>query len=560
MPHRRLLSWLAIVIPLGVFLGVYLPRIGHGFLLDDFRWILESRIRSLADVSRLLHADNGFYRPVVALTFGVNEWLAGTHPFGYALVNLLLALACAGAIGALARAFGLSRGAVVLAAMAWLFNMHATREGLMWISGRTSLLVTLAAVLAARAVVRWRPGVALLWLVVALFSKEDGVLVAGVLIAWLAILNREDLSRAVVRTAGWAIPAAGAVGLYLAMRASTHAMTPATAPDYYRFDFSPALVLRNAGEYLDRGATVAALIVTVAILTLGWTRPLADRRLRTILSCGAVWFGGTLCLALVMPARSDLYAMLPAVGACVIAAAIVDHCWQAASPVRRARALAAAALLPLVLAPVYWARTTRAADRAVFSTRTLAELDRLTSSLPDGTVVTVLDDPEARSERDALTIDNVFGGLVPDAIELTTGRRLTIRVQDEDDGEAPLVLALRRGALQVVASRAPRIASATAASSTGSTVRRSINTAASWIRATSGLAPARSRASSAAAPTVAWRSETSFVGIADAGAEPPPVVEAPSITRQSSPATDRSASASDVARAPMSSAVSVSIR
>lgn len=560
MTDRRVLSRLAVLVPLAVFLGVYLPRIGHGFQLDDFRWVLESRIRSSADLTRLLRADNGFYRPVVALTFGVNEWFAGTHPFGYAIVNLLLALACAAAIASLARAFDLSRGAAALAAFVWLFNMHATRGALTWISGRTSLVVTLAAVMAARAIVRWRPAAGLVWLVVALFSKEDGVLVAVVLIAWVAMLSRDNPSRSIVRTVGWTASAVMAVGLYLALRASTHAMTPATAPDYYRFDFALASVVRNIGEYLDRGATMAAVVVVVGILTLGWTPLFRDPRARRLTACGIVWFVGTVSLALVLPARSELYAMLPAVGASLVAAGLVQTLWDASTPPRRSTALVAAIALPLVLAPVYWMRTTRAAHLAEFSSRTLVQLDRLTATLPEGASVIVLDDREAAATRDAPTIDRAFGALLADAIQLTTGRRLLIRVEEGDDAEAPLVVALRGGELQVVASRAARIASAIEASSSASTVRRSTSTATSWTRAMTGVAAPRKRASRSLALTDGCRSDTSAVGIAESGAEPPPVVETPSVTRISSAGIDRSESTSADALAAISSRDIVSIR
>ena len=60
-------------------LGVaYLPDIGHGFISDDFGWLAHSRISGLGDLWRLLStAPTGFYRPVVSLSFMLNQGLAG---------------------------------------------------------------------------------------------------------------------------------------------------------------------------------------------------------------------------------------------------------------------------------------------------------------------------------------------------------------------------------------------------------------------------------------------------------------------------------------------------
>ena len=98
------LAWLACAAPLVVFLAIYVPAAGHGFVKDDFGWILQSRAHSPADVAEIFRKDNGFYRPIVALTFTVDEWLFGTTPRGYGLTNVLLALACAAAVVRLAQA------------------------------------------------------------------------------------------------------------------------------------------------------------------------------------------------------------------------------------------------------------------------------------------------------------------------------------------------------------------------------------------------------------------------------------------------------------------------
>ena len=50
----------ALVAVIAIFLLIYLPDVGHGFISDDFRWIAESRVTSLADAAALFHTNIGF--------------------------------------------------------------------------------------------------------------------------------------------------------------------------------------------------------------------------------------------------------------------------------------------------------------------------------------------------------------------------------------------------------------------------------------------------------------------------------------------------------------------
>ncbi len=88
----RLLERLACTLPTAVFLAVYLPLAGHGFLSDDFRWVLNSRIDSVADVFRLFRITDGFYRPLVSLTFGLDRLAFGINPRPYGWTNVGLVL------------------------------------------------------------------------------------------------------------------------------------------------------------------------------------------------------------------------------------------------------------------------------------------------------------------------------------------------------------------------------------------------------------------------------------------------------------------------------------
>ena len=100
-PSRRQLAAAWLAVPFAVFLAVYAPAVGRGFISDDFRWIVESRIDRVADIPTIFSRHTGFYRPVVALTFAADYALFGNRPRGYGLTNLALALACAGLFAAL---------------------------------------------------------------------------------------------------------------------------------------------------------------------------------------------------------------------------------------------------------------------------------------------------------------------------------------------------------------------------------------------------------------------------------------------------------------------------
>src|SRR6185295_3930084 len=159
-------------LPLLVLAAVYLPDLGHGFTKDDFAWILSSRLGRFAEVPQLFLRQNGFYRPLVSLSFAASEPLFGLQPLAYGLTNFALALAAAAGLYAVARVQGLPWAGALLAASLWALNPHGIAVAILWISGRTSLLLTVFALGAAGALLRGRVGAAALLVGCALFSKE----------------------------------------------------------------------------------------------------------------------------------------------------------------------------------------------------------------------------------------------------------------------------------------------------------------------------------------------------------------------------------------------------
>ena len=139
----------ALAVPFIVFLGVYGASVGHGFVADDFGWILDSRVDHVGGLLSLFSRSSGFYRPVVGLTFAADYAIFGAHPLGYGLTNLALALVCGGLLYLVGRELSLPRGAALAAVALWLLNPHGINTAIIWMSGRTSLLLTMGSLAAA---------------------------------------------------------------------------------------------------------------------------------------------------------------------------------------------------------------------------------------------------------------------------------------------------------------------------------------------------------------------------------------------------------------------------
>src|SRR5690242_4263446 len=103
------------MLALAVLFGLaYLPDVGHGFVKDDFQWILDGR-----RLGATLTDTSGFFRPVVGLSFRINDALSGVNAFAYGVTNFALAAACAALLYVLTRTFGLGASASLMAAAVW---------------------------------------------------------------------------------------------------------------------------------------------------------------------------------------------------------------------------------------------------------------------------------------------------------------------------------------------------------------------------------------------------------------------------------------------------------
>ncbi len=458
MPPGSALRITAPLLPFLVFLAVYVPRVGHGFILDDYRWIFESRATSLGDLVALFSHNNGFYRPIVSVTFAINYAFFGPEPLWYGISNVALALTCAALIYALARAVGLQWGAAALAASLWLLNFHGINMAVLWISGRTALLLTAAAIVAAWAIVRRRVVFAAVFTAIALFSKEEAIALPMILAGWIDVHGTDDPAQRRRMLWLWAAVSLAVLTAYMALRVHSGAMTPDSAPSYYRFTVEPLAIARNVVEYADRALTLSVIVVILAWAVL---RPRDDSRdpyskLKGLIEASALWIVGGFALTVFLPVRSSLYACFPSVGGCLIAAAICERWWMASRDRARVRALIVAIALTLIAGPIHYVRTNRLVSQANLSQVAWNELVTLTRDLPDGATVVIQDDMSRRAN-----MHSAFGSMLDLAYELRTGRRLHFWLEPQLDlpGEPPCkacisrTLTLRDGVL--VASQSP---------------------------------------------------------------------------------------------------------
>lgn len=395
-----------------IFSAVYLPDVGHGFVKDDFAWIHHGRIDSLASVPDVLQRAVGFYRPIVTLSFGLNELVFGRRSLGYGLTNFALAAASAGLLYALARRFGLTAWGALSVSGLWAFNFHGVNMAVLWLSGRTALLLTLFSLLAALAALSGRGLLVFIFTLLALGSKEEAVVLPAVLFAVTAARHQSLIADWRRRMATAVLPSTAALAVYLALRAQSDAFTPQSAPSYYRLAFDLPALVGNILQYADRAATLS-----VAAMLLTWLsvrrRPALGGAERTLLLIGGVWLASGFAITVWLPVRSSLYALWPSIGICLAAGVVLDALVARMTDVQRRRVAVAALVLPLVLLPVYRARNVRWVELGDLTSATVAAIDAATQSLAPGTLIELRDDRSTRA-----SFQNAIGTLYAEAAQV----------------------------------------------------------------------------------------------------------------------------------------------
>jgi hypothetical protein len=415
-------SAIAALVLFAAVCAIYLPDVGHGFIRDDAGWVGDNDLSSWAKTRELLQTRAGLFRPAASLSFALERRACGTEPLCYGLTNFLLLLACAIAVASLARALSLPIGAAVVAAALWILNWHGISSAVLWISGRTALLLVLFAALSAAAFVRGRWVSAAFLAGGAMFSKEEGVLIPAALLGWAAVEAwSERRPLLTLRNVGFAAASCAMGALYFVLRLRSGALSAASAPEFYRLDFSIPRVLSNGPQYLDRSLTFS--VAVLLLYYIAYRPALGDiaRRQSRLFRFAAIWWICGFAITMFIPVRSSLYACAPSIGTSIAAAALLYDAWSRLDRQQQMRAIQAGVIIPFLLWPVYHFRNKDLVDATDVSARTIAALRRVAQQRGANATVVLKDD---RSHR--ASIDTALGTGLQDAADLLVSPRIKV--------------------------------------------------------------------------------------------------------------------------------------
>jgi hypothetical protein len=426
LPREKFIQCVGAWACVGLFIVLYGNDCGRGFISDDFAWIQHGRLEGAESIYRIFSSAQGFYRPMVSLSFGLNYYLFGDDPRPYGLTNLAAAVVCALLVAALGRRIGLSASASTWAAVVWLFNFHGINMSILWISGRTSLFLTAFSLLAALAFVRRRYVQTGIFAFAAMLSKEEAVMLPPLLTAWGVIEGARsgmDVSASLLSGARRLLMTWCALLAYLALRTRAAAISLGSAPDFYTPVFDVERISRNIIEYADRAGSLATVSLLCA-LALARRLPVMSRQQKTLVVMSAAWVVAGFALTTFLPVRSSLYAVFPSVGVAVIAACLMDAL-AARDPGRfwpRATLIATAVLLCLL--PVYHSRNMRWVELGELSTSVISQLRRYDAAMQlTGARVAIVDDEDTRAN-----LRNAWAGLVPEVAQVMFDGRFRLDV------------------------------------------------------------------------------------------------------------------------------------
>ena len=425
------------------FAAIYADALGHGFVKDDFRWIAAADVRSPGDLLRVFSTNVGFYRPLVTLSFAIDRGIWNLDPRGYACTNLMLLVADAALLFVLARRLSLSSSVSLFAVAVWMFNFHGINMALLWISGRTALLLCFFSLSAVLVWLRgWHLSAALLTLAAMLCKEEAVMLPPLLLLVDLVVVGRRSIGIRSTVLRSWPVWVAAAV--YLIVRAQSGAIALSDAPSYYRLTFDPRVVFRNAAEYLDRGATWAAVAAVLMFLIAPGGTSFNDDD-RRVIRFGVIWFSLMFAVTVFVPVRSSLYAVAPSMGSAVAAASLASRARRTA-PHRFALVSTALIAAVAMMIPVYRIRDRGLVAPADLSTEAIGELQRAAQRRAHVREIVLIDEPGA-----AVTLEDAFGALAPDAVHLFVSPDVHVSTGNNGSADAAnedvMVFRLRNGRL-----------------------------------------------------------------------------------------------------------------
>ena len=142
-----------------------------------------------AGLNHKFSTDSGFYRPLVGVSFIIDNYVWSGQAFGFRMTNIILHFLCSLLFYFLLKKLNLHQPVAFICAL--IFAVHPVHIGTVaYISGRTDLLRTFFMLLSLWAYGDKKTFSSLIFFLCSLLSKEDAVVLPVVLLASDLILNR----------------------------------------------------------------------------------------------------------------------------------------------------------------------------------------------------------------------------------------------------------------------------------------------------------------------------------------------------------------------------------
>lgn len=394
---------------------IYIPNIGRGFIRDDFTWLDNVIHKEQIDYTRPFTKTTGFFRPLVSFTFGIQYQLHGLQPEPFGLFNLMLHILNVILVYLLLSWRKELKLYAIWAAALFALNGKAASMAVGWISGRTTLLFSFFILLSFCTYLRlprkgiFRPVLTGIFYLAALFSKETAAAAPTFVFLYAFFKKGRDDKE---RTFFHRVKAAATVTsvfilpliIYLFFRFRSDAMTPLNAPELYRYNFSPLLLIENFIEYVIRAGLldvyiilVLSILLMISFLILKRSRDEVESEQhldRRSLFWGSLWFVCFILPELFIPARSSLYSYFPQIGIHLAALTAIAFLWDKLSGTKkliRHAALTLICLLSIGWLGFLWDMSSSVKLQGEASRRFTAQITQATSELPPGTKVFVVD-------------------------------------------------------------------------------------------------------------------------------------------------------------------------
>ncbi len=241
LPKKPFFQKYAVLLLILLPLVVYIKTLSFDFTkLDDHIFIQENQeynnhpANMIACFHRGLfeRSDDVFYRPVLLADFIFESQFFGTSPKGYHFTNLLLHICCVLLLYLFLRKIDIPDTDALILAL--IFSVHPVlSQAVAWIPGRNDMLLVLFFFAGAILVIDYirKPGWLLfagqfLFLLLALFTKETGVIIPVILMSFILLKYKTNWKRWLPLLISWIV----AILTWFFMRKASAIGKEASAP------------------------------------------------------------------------------------------------------------------------------------------------------------------------------------------------------------------------------------------------------------------------------------------------------------------------------------------